>query len=817
MNDLMNALGYVSDSLDKPGRAVRGVLAGKGREALSAIPFSDSLGITDAKQRTSGRDLTNMYGLTDKYDHSFGSSALGFGAEMLTDPLNLAAGYGAFRAAPTIAKGLKGAAGAVSGLDLIGSLGRGAGKFLSRGAKPTASAAAGGDDLADMLRLDSPLPGSAGFVDRPGSGSNRGLRRGDSTVGVTEAGEPGSMEARAAWKLFPNAYDGSEKVRRIEGTSLTAQHQGKGLGQAAYLDMMDQHPNDWFYNSQASPQASRAADALERKGLIEHYRNPGLGERPHMGRITGAGQELLSHPDLIPSLFAGKGFPSPMPLPPRGTVNAPHLTMADLPDRAAAFRGKPETGNGLLNDLMRTGPSVGMDIGGGIPRNHPDHVNGKTFYHGTGNAGLTADRLDPSVTDIQGLFGPGIYTTDSHKIAEGYAATRGRRTGTPSIYQAKSGFNKILDLDEPANGDLFDAIHRTAKNIDPDVVATVMKAARKEGRTGADLYSALRSGVSDFSHGEEVPLSEFHDHFNMLSENLRQSGIDAFTHTGGLRTQAGQAHGPHQVVIGLDPNDFARVAPATPYRQFSLEGNPQDGRALSVEPSLINNGNDPAFMQKLTADPTRETQPWYRAAILNAQHGVETAPMSPVSWLTHKADPNAAARYLPMAHRVQLNMGLGSKTNWKGVASPSIWQDSKAMKNLMENNFLSGHLSGFSPDHMAFHELGHALHRKSIGLDAFNQLGDEFGGNYKPLIQDSVSKYAATNPAELVAEVYAGLRGNRQFDPDKHLVLRSFMKDLAGTPMLDHLSDTGIGKGIGLSALLAAYGLSSPGEATPGA
>jgi hypothetical protein len=126
-NAIMDALGYVGDSLDKPGRAVRGVLAGKGREALAAVPFSDSLGITDAKDRTSGRDLTDAYGLTRSGSRSFGSHALGFGAEMLTDPLNLVAGYGAFRAAPTLAKGLTSAGKAVSGLDLLDAF-HGAGK-----------------------------------------------------------------------------------------------------------------------------------------------------------------------------------------------------------------------------------------------------------------------------------------------------------------------------------------------------------------------------------------------------------------------------------------------------------------------------------------------------------------------------------------------------------------------------------------------------------------------------------------------------------------------------------------------------------------
>lgn len=800
MDALMDALGYASDALDKPGRAVRGVLAGKGREALAAVPFSDSLGITDAKQRTSGRDLTDQYGLTDKYDHSFGSSALGFGAEMLTDPLNLAAGYGAFRAAPTIAKGLKGAAGAISGLDLIGSLGRGAGKFLSRGAKP---ALLSGDDLADMIRMDRPLKRSIGFsdIDHNGeaTGGYRSLRAGSKTLGNTYFGQPGPIETEAARRSFPDVVGEGDSARRVEGTFLEDGHQGKGLGQALYLDMMGQHPGDWFYNRNASDQANHAREALGKKGLIEHYADsrPG-GLDPYVGRITDAGLEMLSHPDLLASLHAGKGFPSPMPMPPR---------------RPLPPKGSPAFLERLLKGEEGAVLADPADWSGFGSRSHPDYVNNKTFYHGTGNSGLTADRLDPNVTDIQGLFGSGIYTTDSRKIAEGYAAARSKRSGTPSIYQAQSGFNNILDLDNPATRDFMDVVEHSAGRLDPEIKQAVQDAGRAGG-TGADIYKAFRNGVSDYSHGEGVPLSEFYDNFGQLTDNFRKAGIDAFTHTGGLRTKAGQAHGPHQVVIGLDPNDFARVAPATPYRRFDLE---QPGGSLHAEPALVNDTGNTEYLQNLKADPTRDTQPWWRAAMINAEHGVESAPMTPISWEMAKAAPGSAARYLPMSDRVQFNMGFGSKPNWRGVASPSIWQDSGAMKKLIESNFMDGHFSGFSPDHMAYHELGHALHRRSLGLDQFGQLGDEFAGNYKPLIKDAVSNYAATNPAELVAEIYAGLRGGRQFDPDKHRVIRSFMKDLAGTPMLDHLSNSGIGKSIGLSALLAAYGLSSPGEATPGA
>lgn len=93
-------LGHVGDTTDKlGGRQLRGVLAGRPRELLATIPFSDSLGITDARDRASGRDLTDQWGLTKKGDDSAFAHGLGIGAEMLLDPLNLAAGLGLGHAA----------------------------------------------------------------------------------------------------------------------------------------------------------------------------------------------------------------------------------------------------------------------------------------------------------------------------------------------------------------------------------------------------------------------------------------------------------------------------------------------------------------------------------------------------------------------------------------------------------------------------------------------------------------------------------------------------------------------------------------------
>lgn len=90
IDQLLSALGYAGSALDKPGRAVRGLLAGKPDEALAALPFSDSLGLTDEGNRTSGKELLHALGL-DPGD-GLGGDLAGMGAEVATDPLMLLGG-----------------------------------------------------------------------------------------------------------------------------------------------------------------------------------------------------------------------------------------------------------------------------------------------------------------------------------------------------------------------------------------------------------------------------------------------------------------------------------------------------------------------------------------------------------------------------------------------------------------------------------------------------------------------------------------------------------------------------------------------------
>ena len=92
MGALLDALGWVGESLDKPGRAVRGALGGQGFGALkNLVPFSDTAGWTDPSQSLSGRDLLQKWGAIGEANPNEGiglGDIAGFGVEMALDPTN---------------------------------------------------------------------------------------------------------------------------------------------------------------------------------------------------------------------------------------------------------------------------------------------------------------------------------------------------------------------------------------------------------------------------------------------------------------------------------------------------------------------------------------------------------------------------------------------------------------------------------------------------------------------------------------------------------------------------------------------------------
>lgn len=86
----MGILEELMGIIDKPGRAVRGVLGGRANEGFAFLPFSDTIGLTDESNKVSGTDLLHQAGV-DSGD-GLGGMLAGMGVEMATDPLSYAGG-----------------------------------------------------------------------------------------------------------------------------------------------------------------------------------------------------------------------------------------------------------------------------------------------------------------------------------------------------------------------------------------------------------------------------------------------------------------------------------------------------------------------------------------------------------------------------------------------------------------------------------------------------------------------------------------------------------------------------------------------------
>lgn len=218
--DLLSALQGAGEAIDKGtgGRAVRGLLAGKPRELLSPIPYSDSLGLTDRKDATSGRDLTDAYNLTTKGDNSFGSHAAGFLADNVLSPANMLGGYGAFKAAPSVAKGITSGAKALSGLDMFENIAK-AGVGAAKGVAAGARAIRGSrplDGLANFGRAAGSLAtGEAGYLKVPPLGVPRELADAADALGPMYPGGIDKLNGIAKSIAHLDFEDSSSPYRRM--------------------------------------------------------------------------------------------------------------------------------------------------------------------------------------------------------------------------------------------------------------------------------------------------------------------------------------------------------------------------------------------------------------------------------------------------------------------------------------------------------------------------------------------------------------------------------------------------------------------------
>jgi hypothetical protein len=176
----VSGLHYIGGTLNKlfGGRAIRGALGGKPREILSAIPGSDTLGITDPNEEVTGEQLLNKWGYHPKYGNWVERNLAGPALEMALDPgtyLSFGPKYGATALGKVLQRGghvagwthpalMKGFEATESGLRALGHGEEAIQQMALAGkriASPAAEAAARGAGFTGEL-AGAPLSGFAG-------------------------------------------------------------------------------------------------------------------------------------------------------------------------------------------------------------------------------------------------------------------------------------------------------------------------------------------------------------------------------------------------------------------------------------------------------------------------------------------------------------------------------------------------------------------------------------------------------------------------------------------------------------------------------
>lgn len=169
------------------------------------------------------------------------------------------------------------------------------------------------------------------------------------------------------------------------------------------------------------------------------------------------------------------------------------------------------------------------------------------LFHGSKNPlpSTPGDRFMGAAAD--NLFGPGLYTTDSEKIAKQYA-----RGGAHYSLHLPSGKNpKVLDLDAAAPSWLKDSVKSAAatEGIElPDVA----------GQSAADLIRSLRTELA--SEGLTTSLAD--EIVHSVTDSVESNGYDAMTHLGGV--YASKSGERHQVYIWLHPEGMTAKARSMP-------------------------------------------------------------------------------------------------------------------------------------------------------------------------------------------------------------------------------------------------------------
>lgn len=336
----MDWLDYITGALDKPGAAVRGVLSGELDDALHLIPFSDTLGITQADDRKSGRDMLEAWGAVGPNTAGLDAGDVaGTLAELLLDPTNYI-GLG------TIGKGarfLKGEANFRRALPELAAGVRPAmqGDYWGMFDSPNQLWDAQKAQADDILRRDYRLGSLEDAWRAKGTIGGQLLYRGEQvpsksyaelgrTLNVNNASLPGNdprLRLPLAQEALADATNRVQELTRLRDAAAT----GDGFVSQPQLDRALQDAS--YYRNHLLPQLQSQADTLARNDdLIFASTSPDIAAS--YAGDTGAVFKLMHNPrrqwDMGPTGRDGGPYTDPTIVAARLKQDLPGIPESEL-------------------------------------------------------------------------------------------------------------------------------------------------------------------------------------------------------------------------------------------------------------------------------------------------------------------------------------------------------------------------------------------------------------------------------------------------------------------------------------------------------